>query len=431
MDVTTAPDFVEELRWRGMIHTMSEGAEEVLKKEKITAYIGFDPTADSLHVGSLLQIMILVHLQRHGHSPIALAGGGTGMIGDPSGKTKERQLLTLERLEQNLEGIKAQLAHFLAFDGVPNPAVMPNNADWLRPLLLIDFMRDIGKHFTVNYMMAKDSIKSRLSSDEGISYTEFTYMLLQAYDFYALYQSHGCTFQMGGSDQWGNITAGAELIRRVADGKAYGLTSPLVMSATGVKFGKTESGTVWLDPKRTSPFRFYQYWVNTADVDVIQFMKYFTLLGPDEVAEYEEAIQTAPERREAQIRLAEEVTRMVHGEESLARAQQATDVLFGGGEIAGLSAEELLDIFADVPSSTIAKESLSGEGMSIVDMVVKTGLETSKKRSRDLIKGGGLNLNNQRVESVDLIVGLDTAIEGQVLILRKGKKKYHLVQVGE
>jgi tyrosyl-tRNA synthetase len=376
-------------------------------------------------------MMILVHLQRHGHSPIALAGGGTGMIGDPSGKTKERQLLTLERLEQNLEGIKAQLAHFLAFDGVPNPAVMPNNADWLRPLLLIDFMRDIGKHFTVNYMMAKDSIKSRLSSDEGISYTEFTYMLLQAYDFYALYQSHGCTFQMGGSDQWGNITAGAELIRRVADGKAYGLTSPLVMSATGVKFGKTESGTVWLDPKRTSPFRFYQYWVNTADVDVIQFMKYFTLLGPDEVAEYEEAIQTAPERREAQIRLAEEVTRMVHGEESLARAQQATDVLFGGGEIAGLSAEELLDIFADVPSSTIAKESLSGEGMSIVDMVVKTGLETSKKRSRDLIKGGGLNLNNQRVESVDLIVGLDTAIEGQVLILRKGKKKYHLVQVGE
>ena len=309
MNVLTATNLVEELRWRGLIHTATEGAEETLINEKVTAYIGFDPTADSLHVGHLLPIMVLVHLQRYGHTPIALAGGGTGMIGDPSGRTKERQLLTYEQIAYNVECIKRQLSAFLHFEGVENPAIMVNNADWLAKLNLIEFLRDTGKHFTVNYMLAKDSVKTRLESEEGISFTEFSYMLLQSYDFLRLYLEHGCTFQMGGSDQWGNITAGAELIRKVADGKAHALTVPLVTSTSGVKFGKTEAGAVWLDPARTSPFRFYQFWINTTDGDVIPYLKYFTLLSREEIAELERALATEPHRRAAQTRLAEEVTR--------------------------------------------------------------------------------------------------------------------------
>ncbi len=428
--VNTAENLVEELRWRGLIHNMSEGADEVLAKSKITAYIGFDPTADSLHVGSLLPIMVLVHLQRHGHTPIALAGGGTGMIGDPGGKTKERQLLSDADLAHNLEGIKAQLAHFLEFDGVENPALLLNNADWLVPLNLIAFLRDVGKHFTVNYMLAKDSVKTRLESEDGISFTEFSYMLLQSYDFLRLYLDRGCTFQMGGSDQWGNITAGAELIRKwTDDGKAYALTVPLVMTNTGVKFGKTEAGAVWLDAKRTSPFHFYQFWINTADADVIQYLKFFTLLTRDEIAALEESVRTEPHRRAAQARLAEEVTRTVHGEEGLLKAQAATEVLFGGRELEGFGADDLLDIFAEVPSSDMPAESAPGEGVSVVDAVVACGLENSKKAARTLIESGGLYVNNRRVDDVNARLSPADAIDGRVLVLRKGKKSYHLLRM--
>ncbi len=423
---TLAPNLIEELRWRGLLYDITEGAEEVVEKEQITGYIGFDPSADSLHVGSLLPIMVLVHLQRHGHTPIALVGGGTGMIGDPSGKTKERQLLTLEQIEHNLKGIHTQLEKFLAFEGVDNPAVMVNNSDWLRELNFIEFLRDVGKRFTVNYMLSKESVKARLESEEGISFTEFCYMLLQSYDFLTLYRDYDCTFQFGGSDQWGNITAGAELIRKMDDGKAYGAVVPLVTSSTGVKFGKTEAGTIWLDPARTSPFRFYQYWLNAADADAITYLKYFTLLGPDEIAEYEKAVAEAPHERAAQKRLAEEVTRNVHGEEGLAAALKATDVLFGG-ELEGLSAAELLDIFAEVPSSSLAKADL--DGMPLVDLVVECGLESSKKRARTLIEGGGVSVNNEKRDDIEAAVGLSDAIDGQVIVLRKGKKKYHLVQV--
>lgn len=427
--VKTAENLFEELRWRGMIHSMAEGVEEVLAREKVTAYIGFDPTADSLHIGSLLPIMVLVHLQRHGHTPIALAGGGTGMIGDPSFKAKERQLLSEEQLARNLEGIKAQLAHFLAFEGVPNPARLVNNADWLCKLNLIEFLRDTGKYFTVNYMTAKDSVKTRLDSEEGLSFTEFSYMLLQAYDFLRLYQDYGCTFQMGGSDQWGNITAGTELIRRAIDGKAYALTVPLITTSTGVKFGKTEAGTVWLDARRTSPFRFYQYWLNTSDEDVVPYLKYFTLLDRDEIAALERAVAAEPHLRAAQRRLAEEVTRAVHGEAGLQNAQQATEVLFGERDLAGLSADDLLDIFAEVPSSAVPASDLQGEGLSLVDLIADCKLERSKKQARTLIEGGGLYLNAARVDDVEQRITLDDAIEGRVIVLRKGKKRYHLARV--
>ncbi len=427
--VKTAENLFEELRWRGMIHSMAEGVEEVLAREKVTAYIGFDPTADSLHIGSLLPIMVLVHLQRHGHTPIALAGGGTGMIGDPSFKAKERQLLSEEQLARNLEGIKAQLAHFLAFEGVPNPARLVNNADWLCKLNLIEFLRDTGKYFTVNYMTAKDSVKTRLDSEEGLSFTEFSYMLLQAYDFLRLYQDYGCTFQMGGSDQWGNITAGTELIRRAIDGKAYALTVPLITTSTGVKFGKTEAGTVWLDARRTSPFRFYQYWLNTSDEDVVPYLKYFTLLDRDEIAALERAVAAEPHLRAAQRRLAEEVTRAVHGEAGLQNAQQATEVLFGERDLAGLSADDLLDIFAEVPSSAVPASDLQEEGLSLVDLIADCKLERSKKQARTLIEGGGLYLNAARVDDVEQRVTLDDAIEGCVIVLRKGKKRYHLARV--
>jgi tyrosyl-tRNA synthetase len=428
MNATTEGNLVDELRWRGLLHDISEGAEEVLGKEKVTAYIGFDPSADSLHIGSLLPIMVLVHLQRYGHTPIALAGGGTGMIGDPGGKTKERQLLSEEILAHNLEGIKGQLSHFLAFEGIANPARLLNNGDWLCKLNLIEFLRDTGKHFTVNAMMAKESVKMRLESEDGISFTEFSYMLLQAYDFLQLHLDHGCTFQMGGSDQWGNITAGIDLVRRRVGGKAHGLTVPLVTTSTGVKFGKTEAGAVWLDPKRTSPFRFYQYWINTDDQDAIKCLKFFTLLSREEIAELERLVETEPHRRAAQTRLAEEVTRIVHGEEGLAAARAATAVLFGEGDMQGLGADDLLDIFAEVPSSTAPDGGLSGAGMSIVDLVLLSGLEQSKKQARNLIENGGLYLNSQRVEDVNRTVTAADAIDGRVLVLRKGKKQYHLVR---
>ena len=347
----------EEFKWRGMLYDASEGLEETLANHSITGYIGFDPTAASLHVGSLLPIMGLVRLQQHGHTPIALVGGGTGMIGDPSGKTQERQLLSKEQIEFNVEGIRAQLSLFLDFEAKTNRAMLINNADWLAPIPMVDFLRDVGKHFTVNYMLAKESVKRRFEEGDGISFTEFSYMLLQSYDFLVLHDRYGCTLQMGGSDQWGNIVAGTELIRKMRGVKGYGLVFPLVTTSAGIKFGKTEAGSVWLDPKLTSPYRFYQFWINTDDSDVVKYLKFFTMLDQQAIAELEQTVVVAPEKREAQKRLAEEVTRTVHGESNLRKAIQASRVLFGG-EIEDLSASDVLDIFAEVPSSEVPGDTL-------------------------------------------------------------------------
>jgi tyrosyl-tRNA synthetase len=417
----------DEFQWRGMLYDATEGIKEALATQHVTGYIGFDPTAASLHVGSLLPIMGLVRLQRHGHTPIALAGGGTGLIGDPSGKTSERQLLTKEKLAENLEGIRAQLAHFLDFESKTNPALLLNNADWLTQVGMVDFLRDIGKHFTVNYMLAKESVKQRYERGDGISFTEFSYMLLQSYDFLMLHDNHNCVLQMGGSDQWGNIVAGTELIRKLRGTKGYGLVFPLVTTSAGVKFGKTEAGAVWLDPDLTSPFRFYQFWLNTDDRDVVKYLKFFTLLERSEIAELEASLEAAPEKREAQRRLGAEVTRMVHGEEQLQRALQATRVLFGG-EIAGLSARDVLDIFADVPSHDFPKSAFGDTGLTLIDAVVSCGIAPSKGAARRLIESGGIYVNNRRVSDIQTALDSAALIEGQYLVLRKGAKDYHLAR---
>ncbi|MGZ3629839.1 MAG: tyrosine--tRNA ligase [Ktedonobacteraceae bacterium] len=417
----------EEFKWRGMLYDASEGLEETLAHHSITGYIGFDPTAASLHVGSLLPIMGLARLQQHGHTPIALVGGGTGMIGDPSGKTQERQLLSKEQIEFNVEGIRSQLSLFLDFEAKSNRAMLINNADWLAPIPMVDFLRDVGKHFTVNYMLAKESVKRRFEEGDGISFTEFSYMLLQSYDFLVLHDRYGCTLQMGGSDQWGNIVAGTELIRKMRGAKGYGLVFPLVTTSAGIKFGKTEAGSVWLDPKLTSPYRFYQFWINTEDSDVVKYLKFFTMLDQQAIAELEQAVVTAPEKREAQKRLAEEVTRTVHGESNLRKAIQASRVLFGG-EIEDLSASDVLDIFAEVPSSEVPGDTFTGDGLSLVDLVISSGFATSKGAARRLIEDGGIYINNRRVPDVQATVHLTTFIDGQFLVLRKGARKYHLVR---
>jgi len=419
----------EELQWRGLVYDFTEGLPEALVKEQLTIYNGFDPTAISLQVGNLVALMGLARLQRvGGHTPIALAGGGTGLIGDPSGKSQERLLLTREQVEENVKAQKKQLAKFLDFETKTNPARIANNIDWLGSLSLMDFLRDTGKHFTVNYMIAKDSVKSRLSREDGISYTEFSYMLLQAYDFLHLFDHENCSVQCGGSDQWGNITAGAELIRRVRGSKAYGLVFPLIANSEGVKFGKTESGTVWLDPKLTSPYRFYQFWLNQDDRDVIMYLKIFTWLTQEEIAELEQKVAEAPEKREAQRTLAQEMTRMVHDETALSKAEQAAQALFGG-DIAGLSADDIQDIFAEAPSSKIAKAQFDGNGCSVIDLLAETGVASSKGEARRLIQGGGVYVNNHRVTDIGQMLLLDTSIEGRFFVLRKGKKNYHLVQV--
>jgi tyrosyl-tRNA synthetase len=418
----------EEFQWRGMLYDATEGMQEALAKPHITGYIGFDPTAASLHVGSLLPIMGLMRLQHYGHTPIALAGGGTGMIGDPSGKAVERQLLTKEKLAENLEGIRGQLAHFLDFESKTNPALLLNNADWLTTISMVDFLRDVGKHFTVNYMLAKESVKQRYERGDGISFTEFSYMLLQSYDFLVLHERYNCILQMGGSDQWGNIVAGTELIRRLRGEKGYGLVFPLVTTSAGVKFGKTEAGAIWLDPNLTSPFRFYQFWLNTDDRDVVKYLKFFTLLEQPEISELEKSLESAPEKREAHRRLGEEVTRMVHGEAQLQRALQATHVLFGG-EITGLSASDVLDIFADVPSHDLAASSFEGDGLPLVEAVVACGIASSKGASRRLIESGGIYVNNQRRADASLVLKRTDLIEGQYMVVRKGAKNYHLARV--
>jgi tyrosyl-tRNA synthetase len=417
----------EEFQWRGLVYDVTEGLSEKLGKEKITAYIGFDPTASSLHAGNLLTIMGLVRLQKYGHTPIAVPGGGTGLIGDPSGKTTERKLLSKAEVESNVEGIKEQLSRFLDFNHNVNPAKMVNNADWLCNISITDFLRDVGKHFSVNTLIAKESVKRRMEQ-EGISYTEFSYILLQAYDYLMLFDRHNCTLQMGGSDQWGNITAGIDLIRRVRGIQAHALVWPLLTTASGAKFGKTESGAIWLDAKRTSPYRFYQYWLNTEDQDVTSRLKQFTLLTQQEIEELADSVATCPEKREAQRKLAQEITRAVHGQAELDKAEQASKVLFGEA-IRDLCLQDVLDIFAEVPSVQIGKNLFNGEGITIVDLVAASGLAQSKGEARRLIQGGGLNLNNIRTTDLKQVVTLNDAVEGQVLILRKGQKEYRLMKL--
>lgn len=419
----------EELRWRGLVYDHTESVPEVLAKETITMYNGFDPSADSLHIGSLVPMMGMARLQRFGHTPIAIAGGGTGMIGDPGGRSTERQLLSREQIEANLDGIKPQLAQILDFEVKSNPARIINNADWLADISMMEYLRDVGKHFTVSYMMAKDSVKSRLDREDGISYTEFSYMLLQSYDFLHLHREYNCVLQAGGSDQWGNITAGVELIRRVRGEKAHGLVYPLITQADGSKFGKTAAGTsVWLDPKRTSPYRFYQFWFNTDDAEVINYLKFFTWLDKATIDEIEQVLFDRPEKREAQRKLALEMTKMIHGESAVTKVEQAAQVLFGG-DLDGLAASDISDIFAEVPSSEMSKTDLEGEGFPVVDLLTNSGLATSKGDARRSIKGGGIYVNNQRVNDENMAVSLAHSIEGRFLVLRKGRKKYHLVKV--
>ncbi len=418
----------DELAWRGLVYSYSEGLREVLGREKVTVYIGFDPTSDSLQVGNLLALMVLARMQRFGHTPIALAGGGTGLIGDPSGKQHERPLLSREQVEANVEAIKQQMARFLDFEARENAAIMENNADWLVPLSMMDFLRNVGKHFTVNYMLAKESVQSRLQRESGISYAEFSYMLLQAYDFLQLFDRYHCTLQAGGSDQWGNITAGIDLIRKVRGQQVHGLVYPLITDAEGRKLGKTEEGTIWLDPKRTSPYRFYQFWLNQGDAEIIGYLKAFTWMTREEIAEMEHEVATRPEQRRAQRTLARFLTRLVHGETALARAEQASRVLFGG-DVEGLTAAEIADIFRDVPSSSVPKAAFEGEGLPLVELLITTGMLRSKSEGRRLIRSGGIYLNNVRVDDAERKVTLADAIEGQFIILRRGRKTYHLVRV--
>src|SRR5437660_3620993 len=418
----------DDFDWRGMLYEPTPELREVLAKERLAAYIGFDPSAASLHVGSLLPIMGLARLQRFGHTPIAIAGGGTGLIGDPSGKTKERQLLTLPQVEENLVGIKEQLSHLLDFNAKENPARIVNNLDWLGPITMMEFLRDVGKYFTVNNLLGKEAISRRLESEEGISFTEFSYPLLQAYDFLVLFDTYGCTLQMGGSDQWGNILAGIDLIRRLRSAKTHGLVFPLVTTSSGVKFGKTEAGAVWLDPKLTSPYRFYQFWLNTDDRDVIIYLKFFTWLSREEITDLEASVRTEPEKRTAQRELARHVTAMVHGESEIEKALRASEVLFGK-EISGLSVDDILDIFTDVPSTELDRSKL--DGLTLGDALVLSGLAPSKGEAKRLVQGGGVAVNNVRSDDVRKTISSSDFIEGRVLVLRKGARHYHLIRINE
>jgi tyrosyl-tRNA synthetase len=422
-----AGNLFDELQWRGMVYDATEGLRDLLAAERVTAYIGFDPTASSLHVGSLLTVMGLARLQRFGHSPIAIVGGGTGMIGDPSGKSQERQLLSREQIEENVAGIREQLSRFLDFDAKPNPARLVNNADWLAAFDLLGFLRDTGKYFTVNYMLQKESVNRRLESEEGISYTEFSYLLLQARDFLELFDRYQCKLQMGGSDQWGNITAGTDLIRRLRGTKAHGLVWPLMKTASGAKFGKTEAGTVWLDAQRTSPFRFYQFWLNTDDRDVISYLKFFTFLDRDAIAALEEDARRAPEKREAQRALAREVTTLVHGRDQLARAEHASSLLFGE-DIATLAVDDVLAVFEDVPSTELPAADIA-EGIGMVDLIARVQLASSKSDARRLVQSGGVYVNNRRVSDPQARLTRDQAIGGTLFVIRKGQKQNHLVRL--
>ncbi len=422
------PNAFEELKWRGLVYDYVEGIQDLLVKEQVTIYNGFDATGDSLHVGHLVPLIALARLQRCGHHPIALAGGGTSMIGDPSGKSAERQLLSRETIEANVAAIKVQLAHFLDFDTPTNPARVINNADWLLSLDLVSFLRDVGKHFTVNYMITKDSVRTRLEREDGISFTEFSYMLLQSYDFLHLHDATGCKLQTGGSDQWGNITAGTELIRRMRGGAAYGMVYPLITKADGTKFGKTESGSVWLSAQRTSPYRFYQFWLNTSDRDVIPYLKYFTWRTQAEINGLEAALRDHPEQRDAQRVLARDMTALVHDATALSKSGQASQALFGG-EISGLSGDEIADIFAEVPSSETARQPITEGNVAVLDLLVSSGIAKSKGEARRSVAEGGIYLNNRRVSDPAQVVSPGDVLDGRFLVLRKGKKTYHLIKV--
>ena len=425
-------NFIEELEWRGMIHTIMPGAKEQLEKEMTTAYLGIDPTADSLHIGHLVGVMILKHFQMCSHRPLALIGGATGMIGDPSGKSQERNLLDEATLRHNQEAIKKQLAKLLDFDSdAPNAARMVNNYDWMKDFTFLDFIRDIGKLITVNYMMAKDSVKKRFNGEgDGMSFTEFTYQLVQGYDFLHLYQEYGCRIQLGGSDQWGNITTGTELIRRKLDGEAYAITCPLITKADGTKFGKTESGNVWLDPRYTSPYKFYQFWLNVSDEDAKRYIKIFTLLDRETIGALIAEHEAAPHLRALQKRLAQEVTTMIHSEEEYRKAVEASSILFGGATSEALHAldeQTLLQVFEGVPQFTVAAADL---GRSFLDLCAeKTQIFLSKGECRKMVQGGGVSLNKEKVTDPQRPVTGDDLIAGKYLLVQRGKKNYYLVIV--
>jgi tyrosyl-tRNA synthetase len=418
-------DLHGELTWRGLVYGETEGVREALSTGQVTGYIGFDPTAKSLHVGSLLVMTALAHLQRAGHCPIAVVGGGTGLIGDPSGKTVERQLLTAEQVEQNVAGIRAQLARFLDFESTVAPARLVNNAEWLTKLGAIEFMRDVGKHFTVNAMLARESVKRRIESEEGITYTEFSYSLLQAYDFLVLFDRFGCTLQMGGSDQWGNIVAGMDLIRRVRGGKAHGLVLPLITTASGTKFGKTESGTIWLDPELTTPYEFYQFWLNTDDRDAVRYLKFFTFLSSPEIAALEGASAREPEKRHAQRALARAVTRQVHGDSAVREAEAAAQALFAG-DVSTMSVSQLLEVFPNVPSKTVPYEA---DGWRLVGLLTDAGVTSSNSEAMRLIKSGGIYVNSRRVTDEKERLRVEQAIDGELFLIRKGKKDNFLIRI--
>ncbi|WPF95830.1 tyrosine--tRNA ligase [Staphylococcus aureus] len=412
---------IEDLKWRGLIYqqTDEQGIEDLLNKEQVTLYCGADPTADSLHIGHLLPFLTLRRFQEHGHRPIVLIGGGTGMIGDPSGKSEERVLQTEEQVDKNIEGISKQMHNIFEF-GTDHGAVLVNNRDWLGQISLISFLRDYGKHVGVNYMLGKDSIQSRL--EHGISYTEFTYTILQAIDFGHLNRELNCKIQVGGSDQWGNITSGIELMRRMyGQTDAYGLTIPLVTKSDGKKFGKSESGAVWLDAKKTSPYEFYQFWINQSDEDVIKFLKYFTFLGKEEIDRLEQSKNEAPHLREAQKTLAEEVTKFIHGEDALNDAIRISQALFSG-DLKSLSAKELKDGFKDVPQVT-----LSNNTTNIVEVLIETGISPSKRQAREDVNNGAIYINGERQQDVSYALAPEDKIDGEFTIIRRGKKKYFMV----
>jgi tyrosyl-tRNA synthetase len=424
-------DIISDLRWRGLIHQTTEEEPALarwLGERPRTVYAGFDPTAESLHVGSLMPLMLLRRFQKAGHRPIAVVGGATGMIGDPSGKSEERKLLSVEALRANIAGIEIQMRQFLDFEAGPRQALLVNNFDWMNRFSYIDFLRDVGKNFPVNVMLAKESVSARLDrQDSGMSYTEFSYMLLQAYDFVHLNEKHGCELQVGGSDQWGNITAGIDLARRMRGVQLYGLTSPLLTKSDGSKMGKTESGTVWLSAERTSPYQLYQYLINVADADAGMCLRFLTELSHDEIESLDAARAAGPAKRESQRRLAEELTRLVHGEAGLAAAQRATDVFFGA-EISELSDRQLGEIFADVPSKELPRARLAGDGLSIIDALVESGLAKNKSDARRTIEQGGAYVNNRRADSLDVKLSSKDLASETVIVLRSGKKKYALLR---
>ena len=428
-------NFVEELKWRGMVHTMMPGTEELLEKEMVTGYLGIDPTADSLHIGHLCGVMILRHFQRCGHKPLALIGGATGMIGDPSGKSQERNLLDEATLRHNQECIKKQLSKFLDFESdAPNKAELVNNYDWMKDFTFLDFARTVGKHITVNYMMAKDSVQKRLNGEarDGLSFTEFTYQLLQGYDFLYLYEHKNCKIQMGGSDQWGNITTGAELIRRTNGGEVFALTCPLITKADGGKFGKTESGNIWLDRRYTSPYKFYQFWLNVSDADAERYIKIFTALSKEEIDGLVAEQNAAPHLRPLQKRLAKEVTVMVHSEEDYNAAVEASNILFGNATsdaLRRLDEATLLDVFNGVPQFEVSRDAISA-GIKLLDLCTeKASVFPSKGEMRKLIQSGGVSLNKEKVTDIDMIINAEHLLDDKYLLVQKGKKNYFLLIV--